>query len=73
MILIPGLNSVIVMDNCRIHKSPYIQEFIHVADGQITRGVRCEFLPPYSPDYSLIELASLNITFVVMVIMSASH
>ena len=24
----PGPNSVIVMDNCRIHKSPYIQELI---------------------------------------------
>jgi hypothetical protein len=24
----PGPNSVIVMDNCRIHKSPYIQEMI---------------------------------------------
>jgi transposase len=26
-------------------------------DSQITRGVRCEFLPPYSPDYNPIELA----------------
>ena len=25
----PGPNSVIVMDNCRIHKNPYIQEMIH--------------------------------------------
>lgn len=24
----PGPNSVIVMDNCRIHKSPFIQEMI---------------------------------------------
>jgi hypothetical protein len=24
----PGSNSVIVMDNCQIHKSPYIQEMI---------------------------------------------
>ena len=64
----PGPNSVIFMDNCHIHKSPYIQELISarfvykahslfVADGQTTRGVRCEFLPPYSPDYNPIELA----------------
>jgi transposase len=26
-------------------------------DNQITRGVRCEFLPLYSPDYNPIELA----------------
>jgi hypothetical protein len=25
----PGPNSVIVMDNCRIHKNSYIQEMIH--------------------------------------------
>jgi DDE superfamily endonuclease len=25
----PGPNSVIVMDNCQIHKNPYIQEMIH--------------------------------------------
>jgi len=47
----PGLNSVIIMDNCRIHKSDVIVDMIH------ERGMRCEFLPPYSPDYNPIELA----------------
>lgn len=64
----PEPNSVIVMDNCRIHKHPDIVDLIEsrcaIAD-QICiffhshisyRGMRCEFLPPYSPDYNPIEL-----------------
>jgi transposase len=68
----PGPNSVIVMDNCRIHKSDLIQEMIEercvviecfVATHQNSNldffrsGMRCEFLPPYSPDFNPIELA----------------
>jgi len=47
----PAPNSVIVMDNCQIHKHPDIIELIE------SRGMRCEFLPPYSPDLNPIELA----------------
>ncbi|TFY51280.1 hypothetical protein EVG20_g11074 [Dentipellis fragilis] len=47
----PGPNSVIVMDNCAIHKSPIVLEMI------LERGMQYEFLPPYSPDYNPIELA----------------
>jgi transposase len=47
----PAPNSVIVMDNCRIHKHPEILELID------SRGMICEFLPPYSPDLNPIELA----------------
>lgn len=47
----PLPNSVIVMDNCRIHKDPVILDMI------TSRGMRYEFLPPYSPDYNPIELA----------------
>lgn len=47
----PAPNSVIVMDNCPIHKHPDIRELIE------SRGMRCEFLPPYSPDLNPIELA----------------
>lgn len=47
----PASNSVIVMDNCKIHKHPDIQNMIEA------RGMRCEFLPPYSPDFNPIELA----------------
>jgi len=47
----PARNSVIVMDNCRIHKHPDIQALVE------SRGMRCEFLPPYSPDLNPIELA----------------
>jgi len=47
----PAPNSVIVMDNCRIHKAPEIREMIEA------RGMRLEFLPAYSPDFNPIELA----------------
>jgi len=47
----PAPKSVIVMDNCRIHKHPDILKLIE------SRGMRYEFLPPYSPDYNPIELA----------------
>ncbi|KAK2459804.1 hypothetical protein APHAL10511_008236 [Amanita phalloides] len=50
MELFPGSNSVIVMDNCRIHKHPAILDLIE------SRGMRYEFLPPYSPDYNPIKL-----------------
>ncbi|KAF7314744.1 DDE family endonuclease [Mycena kentingensis (nom. inval.)] len=45
----PGPNSVIVMDNCRIHKADSIRDMIEA------RGMRCEFLPPYSPDFNPME------------------
>ncbi len=51
MNLYPLPNSVIVMDNCRIHKCPKILDMIMV------RGMWYKFLPPYSPDFSPIELA----------------
>jgi transposase len=62
----PAPNSVIVMDNCRIHKHPQIQALIRERSAAFhlseilthgSRGMRCEFLPPYSPDYNPIELA----------------
>ena len=64
----PAPNSVIVMDNCRIHKSPEIIELIesryvltllilYPSTHPKHRGMRVEFLPPYSPDFNPIELA----------------
>ncbi|TFY50736.1 hypothetical protein EVG20_g11358 [Dentipellis fragilis] len=47
----PGSNSVIIMDNARIHKDPEIIETIQA------RGMRALFLPPYSPDFNPIEFA----------------
>ncbi|KAK2463341.1 hypothetical protein APHAL10511_004652 [Amanita phalloides] len=47
----PHPNSIIIMDNCHIHKHPDILELIE------SRGMHCEFLPPYSPDFNPIELA----------------
>lgn len=43
--------SVIVLDNCSIHKNPETLALI------IQRRMRYVFLPPYSPDYNPIELA----------------
>jgi len=51
----PNNNSVIVMDNARIHKDPEILNLIKA------RGVEVLFLPPYSPDYNPIELAFSSI------------
>jgi transposase len=47
-ILRPG--QVVVMDNLSSHKVSGVQEAIEA------RGARIEFLPPYSPDFSPIEL-----------------
>lgn len=68
MNVFPGPSSVIIMDNCRIHKPKGVTDMIYerlcpasfILFFQLTqthRGMRCEFLPPYSPDYSPIELA----------------
>lgn len=43
-------NSVIILDNCRIHKDPEMIQMVQ------QRGMRIEFLPPYSPDLNPIEL-----------------
>jgi hypothetical protein len=47
----PGDNSVIVMDNARIHHD---NELIELLEGL---GCRVIFLPPYSPDFNPIETA----------------
>ncbi|KAG9104125.1 hypothetical protein FRC06_005242 [Ceratobasidium sp. 370] len=47
----PGPNSVLVMDNARIHHN---QETLDMIEAH---GMRYLFLPPYSPDYNPIELA----------------
>ena len=47
----PELNSVIILDNARIHHN---QEWISVIE---ELGGRVLFLPPYSPDFNPIELA----------------
>lgn len=65
----PAPNSVIVMDNARIHKHPDIRAMIEERSVEhlpyqhdfrlitLTRGMRVMYLPPYSPDYNPIELA----------------
>jgi transposase len=52
--LVPKLREgdVVVMDNLASHKKAGVVEAIEAA------GARVEYLPPYSPDYNPIELAS---------------
>ena len=47
----PGKNSVLIMDNAKIHHD---EEMINLIE---RIGCRILFLPPYSPDYNPIELA----------------
>lgn len=41
--------SVLIMDNCAIHKSDALRAAVEV------KGCRLVFLPPYSPDFNPIE------------------
>jgi transposase len=47
----PGENSVLVIDNAKIHHDEEMIDLIERI------GCRVLFLPPYSPDYNPIELA----------------
>ena len=65
----PQKNSVIVMDNASIHKSPQLRGMIeercvtivpmfsHTVLMTPCRGMRLLYLPPYSPDFNPIEEA----------------
>ena len=45
----PGPNSVIIMDNARIHHNSELINIVQELGGKV------EFLPPYSPDLNPIE------------------
>ena len=45
----PQDNSVLIMDNCSIHKSEQLREAVK------SHGCELYFLPPYSPDMNPIE------------------
>ena len=47
----PGPKSIICLDNVSVHLDPRIQQVTEEA------GLIIKFLPPYSPDYSPIELS----------------
>ena len=62
----PGPRSVILLDNCPTHKSVALREVVEAAgtymlkiltyhDLMKRKGCQLLFLPPYSPDFSLIE------------------
>lgn len=45
----PQDNSILIIDNCAIHKSNALREVIEAL------GILLVFLPPYSPDFNPIE------------------
>lgn len=47
----PGPQSVLLLDNARIHHSDEVTALVH------SFGCLIEYLPPYSPDFQPIELA----------------
>ncbi|CAD6943634.1 unnamed protein product [Tilletia controversa] len=47
----PGSRSVLVLDNCNIHKDTRVRQKIE------DKGCILQFLPPYSPDLNPIETA----------------
>lgn len=47
----PGSNSVIVLDNAKIHHDEGLIEYLQAF------GIHVKFLPPYSPDLNPIETA----------------
>lgn len=47
----PHTNSVLVLDNARIHHDPELVKYIEAF------GCKIEYLPPYSPDMNPIETA----------------
>lgn len=51
-VLLPTLRKgdILLMDNLKVHKASWLEELLQ------TRGVRLEYLPPYSPDLNPIEL-----------------
>ncbi len=53
-VLVPELTpgDIVVMDNLGSHKGPAVRRVIEAA------GARLLFLPPYSPDFNPIEMAS---------------
>lgn len=51
MLPFPQKNSVLVMDNARIHQNENLISIIEEFGGKVL------FLPPYSPDFNPIELA----------------
>ena len=50
-VLVPSLRptDIVVMDNLRPHKSPFVQEMVRAACAEVW------YLPPYSPDFNPIE------------------
>ena len=51
MLLFPSTNSVLVLDNAKIHHDQDLLDYLSAF------GVKVEFLPPYSPDFNPIETA----------------
>ncbi len=57
----PEPYSVLVLDNASIHKGYHLRNICE------NKGVRLEFLPPYSPDYNLVcRCIFINVLFYII-------
>ncbi len=45
----PDTHSIIIMDNCSIHHTQHIKDYLD------DMGIMLLYLPPYSPDFNPIE------------------
>jgi hypothetical protein len=57
-----GPYSVLVLDNVSIHKGQHLLDICNA------KGVRIEFLPPYSPDLSIYNNFKLNLNLILFVL-----
>ena len=55
----PGPYSVLVLDNVSIHKGQYLRDICNA------KGVRIEFLPPYSPDLNPVCIFIIILIFIL--------
>ena len=56
----PQDRSIIVLDNCAIHRVNAIRELVEA------QGVLLIFLPPYSPDFNPIEESFSYCKFIII-------
>ena len=55
----PGPYSVLVLDNVPIHKGQHLRDICNA------KGVRIEFLPPYSPDLNPVCIFVIILIFIL--------
>jgi transposase len=57
----PGPYSVLVLDNASIHKGQHLLDICNA------KGVRVEYLPPYSPDLNPVCSVIINLQQILFI------